>query len=751
MTDQRLQTILCENCETLNSDYAKWCRKCGVAFSENPIRILPPGTVLEEGHFTITAFLGRGGSALTYRARQKNFTTEVAVKEYYPEGIAVRDSEGYNVRPAGLDLEIDYERGLQQFMHAGNTLHSLGTIPNIVTVHDAFKEYGTAYITEDYIGGRSLSEILLQKKRFSFDEALNFMRPLIQALIRVHESGVIHRDINPSNIMVSDGIAYLIDFGIARNIRNHTTVSSVHQNRAEMGISYTRGYSAPEQITGMAQEATWTDVYGIAATMYRMITGNEPDDAKSRLINDLLPPVDAVADVTIMQSDVIMQGMALNTVARYQNMGAFLAALEYCVEDKKNPEPVPYKAADENSERNEKKSQTFFLQTAIILIMCALIGIVGYYLFGVKGFRPFGGSSSAENEESPSDASASTESEEQAASNSTEKVDELSSSAEEVIPEAGYDQGTEIRHLRADVGVSGDMRIDGEPTINPYVFGNTSYRREDIEYITFLNSLSERPGNAWDVSGDRNGEVYAWVEGGHLFIGADGIIGLPSDCTGLFSYYTNVKHIDFGSGIDTSDVTNMRFMFKQDMQLTGLDLSSFDTSCVESMDRMFTQCRSIMDLDLSNFDTSRSTNMQALFAHCYALTNLDVSSFNTARVTDMAYIFYNCKSIREIDIRNFDTSLVTSGKCMFLNCENLRTLYFDVYKFRTGSMTNMHAMFSNCKSLTSLDVSHFDTSRVTDMEYMFNNDGSLTELAYRNFDMSRVENRGDMLTGTIWE
>ena len=724
MTDQSLKTILCGKCDALNPDHARWCRSCGATFPENPVRILPPGTILGRGHFTITAFLGRGGSALTYKARREDPEEEVVVREYYPEEIAMRDLDGYKMRPAGPDAEEAYEQGLQQFMYVGDTLHSLAGTPNMVRVRDTFKAYGTAYITGDYIEGLPLSAILQQKRRLTFDEALDCLQGVMKALIQVHASGLIHGNINPSNIMISNGEACLIDFGTAENSSDYAAGLQENQNRKETGISRPGGYAAPEQMTGEAWEEAWTDVYGIAATLYRMITGDEPDDAGARMRGYLLPPpADIVAGVTLDQSDVIMKGMALDTDERYQSMEEFLNALEACRENKK---------AAPTGEGPRKKTVHPVLPEVIVLILCILIGAAG--LFAIRRSRLSGGSSSAGSEESP-----------HAREESTEAVPEQASSAEETRPEA------EIKHLRADIGVSGDMRMGGDPDVNEYVFGNSSCRREDIEAVSFVNSLEGKPDTAWDVSEEGNGEVYAWVEGEHLYIGADGRISLPSDCTGLFSFYTNVKTIDFGSGVDTSGVTDMTFMFKQDMQLTGLDLSGFDTSRVESTDRMFTQCRSIKSLDLSGFDTSVNTNMLGMFAHCVALTDLDVSSFDTAKVTTMAFLFYNCSAVRELDIRSFDTSLVRSGRCMFLDCKNLENLYFDPEKFRTGSMTDMHSMFNSCSSLTSLDVSSFDTGNVTDMAYMFYRDGSLTELAFENFDMSRVGKKEYMLTGTLWE
>ena len=163
----------------------------------------------------------------------------------------------------------------------------------------------------------------------TFEEAMSIMEPLMRAMAQFHERGVIHRDIKPSNIMLCKGVPCLIDFGISRRILEATTLSGDMSERSVVPrSSYTRGYGAPEQIIGEAGETELVDVYGVAATLYRMVTGVIPDDAEARLRHDLLQaPLDIGARVTKRQSDLIMQGLALQTLDRFQNMQVFLDRL----------------------------------------------------------------------------------------------------------------------------------------------------------------------------------------------------------------------------------------------------------------------------------------------------------------------------------------------------------------------------------------------------------------------------------------
>ena len=224
-----------------------------------------------------------------------------------------------------------------------------------------------------------------------------------------------------------------------------------------------------------------------------------------------------------------------------------------------------------------------------------------------------------------------------------------------------------------------------------------------------------------------------------LTIGGKGGIIANENMTGyflgFFSTVLNKVSIDL-SALDTSEVTDMRYMFAGCSSLTSLDLSNFDTSKVTDMRYMFAGCNSLTSLDVSNFDTSKVTSMGDMFSRCESLTSLDVSKFNTSKVTNMSAMFYACNSLTSLDLRNFDTSNVTDMSFMFRECSGLTSL--DLSNFDTSQVTNMSEMFYKCSSLTSLDLSNFNTSNVTYMDSMFYNCSSLTNLDLRSFNTSKV-------------
>ena len=274
---------------------------------------------------------------------------------------------------------------------------------------------------------------------------------------------------------------------------------------------------------------------------------------------------------------------------------------------------------------------------------------------------------------------------------------------------------------------------DSNPAIDTY---NTS-----IKAIKVVNTL---PNNVEtiDVSEAKDESIKAYYDNGTIYLYtmlSKVILNKSSD--NLFRYLAKVTEIDTKS-FDTTNVTNMSYMFDWCSSLTSLDVSNFDTANVTDMGRIFNCCTSLTSLDVSNFDTSNVTDTSGMFSGCSSLTSLDVSKFDTSNVTNMSYMFDWCSSLTSLDVSNFDTSNVTDMTAMFSDCNSLTSL--DLSKFDTSKVTNMRWIFYGCTSLTSLDVSNFDTSNVTDMDYMFYYCRSLTSLDVSNFDTSKVTDMSGM-------
>ena len=280
-------------------------------------------------------------------------------------------------------------------------------------------------------------------------------------------------------------------------------------------------------------------------------------------------------------------------------------------------------------------------------------------------------------------------------------------------------------------------------------FHNSTYK-SNIITATFLDN-KDVPSNAvasWDVSAYKNRSVMAWVIADttdttkyHLYIGGDGGVIANENSSNIFSGFKKLQQITFENNFNTSNVTDMSYMFYLCYQLTSLDVSNWDTSSVINMSHMFGRC-GFTGLDVSKWNTSNVIDMSYMFQDCDSLTSLDVSKWDTSNVTDMSYMFHNCYDITSLDVSKWDTSSVDTTERMFDNCRSLINL--NVSDWNTSNVIDMSYMFDNCSSLINLNVSDWNTSNVTDMMAMFWNCTSLTSIDVNDWDTSNVTDMSSM-------
>lgn len=221
---------------------------------------LPPGFLLEE--YEIEAVLGHGGFGVTYLARDLNLGTPLAIKEYLPSDLALRE-DGTTVHPKSEADREEYRWGLERFLGEAQTLTRFEH-PNIVSVLRFFEANGTAYLVMAYQKGDSLSDILRQKGRLDETEVMGILGPLLDGLAEVHKAGFLHRDIKPGNIYIrADGSPLLLDFGAARQALGHRSKS--------LTAIVTAGFAPQEQYFSGGNQGPWTDIYALAAVLYREI------------------------------------------------------------------------------------------------------------------------------------------------------------------------------------------------------------------------------------------------------------------------------------------------------------------------------------------------------------------------------------------------------------------------------------------------------------------------------------------------
>ena len=190
----------------------------------------------------------------------------------------------------------------------------------------------------------------------------------------------------------------------------------------------------------------------------------------------------------------------------------------------------------------------------------------------------------------------------------------------------------------------------------------------------------------------------------------------PTSCYAWFQGFENLKQIEGIENLNTANVTDMSYMFKNCSNLAKLDVAHFNTAKVTTMNSMFTRCSNLAELDLTHFNTANVTNMYEMFNGCSNLVKLDVTNFNTAKVTTMFGMFNDCSNLTELDVTHFNTAKVTAMNGMFSGCSNLTEL--DLTHFNTENVTNMWIMFDGCSALTTIYVSdEFVITNITNKNY----------------------------------
>ena len=574
----------------------KFCPECGRPYGSVNTEsfALKPGTILD-GKYLVGEMLGQGGFGITYIGFDLLLEQKVAIKEYFPmsTGMVSRENRSMVVWSTAMMGKTGTQKGFDSFLKEARKMAKLGGIPGVVGVKSVFIQNETAYIVMDFIEGETLLKKLQREGPMPFDTCLSLLTPIIQALAEVHEHGIIHRDISPDNIMVRpDGRLILLDLGAAKDLDIQGRDGNVQSSQ----MVAKQGFSPIEQYQRNASIGPWTDVYAMAATIYYCCTGILPPTAVDRIVDDTLTcqPL-----LTQAQFDVLAYCMSIRAENRPKNMTALLQTAvrpqsgqaeppravptPKPVETVKAPPtpPTPPQPAAANTTSAETKPA---IPTPQLLWP----------------------------EEQPA----------QPPKPSQQKRP----LPKWLIPVAA------VVVLLLCIFIGSAKKASATDTVyvmaptpynsSSYFWGQERYLLEDVYYVSFLSSLKSAPSDAWDMSDAGDGSILAWMSGNNLYVASNGKIAPNPNASNMFRRFINLKAINFGDSFDTSNVTNMSYMFSSCRSLTNLDLSCFNTSKVMNMSQMFDGCENLVYLDLSYFHASSATTTTNMFKNCDMLKAL---------------------------------------------------------------------------------------------------------------------------------
>ena len=549
----------------------KFCPECGRPYGSVNTEsfALKPGTILD-GKYLVGEMLGQGGFGITYIGFDLLLEQKVAIKEYFPmsTGMVSRENRSMVVWSNAMMGKTGTQKGFDSFLKEARKMAKLGGIPGVVGVKSVFIQNETAYIVMDFIEGETLLKKLQREGPMPFDTCLSLLTPIIQALAEVHEHGIIHRDISPDNIMVRpDGRLILLDLGAAKDLDIQGKDGNVQSSQ----MVAKQGFSPIEQYQRNASIGPWTDVYAMAATIYYCCTGILPPTAVDRIVDDTLTcqPL-----LTQAQFDVLAYCMSIRAENRPKNMTALLQmAVRPQSGQAEPPRAVP--TPPQPVETVKAPPRPAAVQAA------------------PKPTYPTPTPSAPPQPAAPRPAPAAVKPAAKAPTTS-QPSQQKRPLPKWLIPVAA------VVVLLLCIFIGSAKKASATDTVyvmaptpyngTSYFWGQERYPREDVYYVSFLSSLKSAPSDAWDMSDAGDGSILAWMSGNNLYVASNGKIAPNPNASNMFGRFVNLKEINFGRNFDTSNVTNMSYMFYNCRSLTKLDLSYFHASSATNTTSMFKNC-----------------------------------------------------------------------------------------------------------------------------------------------------------------
>lgn len=338
---------------------------------------LQKGAVLKD-RYRIEKILGQGGFSITYLATDERMNVPVTLKQY------------------DMSKSLTGEEAKREAQIAAGFYDLEG----IAAARDYFEEQGIFFIVMEYVDGVNITDFIRQHGSMAGRDVLEKIRPILHSLSRIHDKGVIHRDVSGDNLILSaDGKLKLIDFGAARQ--------QVQDSERSYTLIYKRGFAPVEQCRSHGVQGPWTDVYAVCSTMYFMLTGIVPDDAVDRMIHDRVRSLEDFAGTGLSREEaaVIMKGMAVEVKNRYASVRELYLAL-YDEEPGKEEHPAEANWTYRESRKKRRQNTTYLAREVeqfyrrksrrrkylpIAMFIIFLLAATGFFLLrgsGTFGRRP---------------------------------------------------------------------------------------------------------------------------------------------------------------------------------------------------------------------------------------------------------------------------------------------------------------------------------------------------------------------------
>ncbi len=453
-----MNETLCMGCMKDRGEAAV-CPYCGYEEgSQQYASYLPPRTMIDS-RYLVGRVLSVNGEGVLYAGFDTMNQRRVDIHEYFPDALAGRDADGRTVR-VQEGRQIAFKANLGDYVELMQKLSRMRTLSCLVQVYTLIEANQTVYSVREHTDALPLREYLVRRgTMLSWQEAADLLFPAVKTLRLLHQDGLLHRGLSADTVLVTpQGVVKIGGF----------CISAVRAARTELAAELFPGYSAPEQYSPVSPHGTWTDVYGICALFYTVLTAQRPPEALIRSEEkQLMPPRERNETVPSFVSEAILKGLALDSQKRIPDMDTLLAALTgipVAAEQsashpqaeqpvKPHPAPAPHKGEDktayyrpaaihktavepaaldsvrEGRAAERRRTRKLVMNSMLVALPVLLLALIATFwmLFGGSGGRP---------EESSAESSETVASEEWLVSSYPEESSRVDSSPES-RPESG--------------------------------------------------------------------------------------------------------------------------------------------------------------------------------------------------------------------------------------------------------------------------------------------------------------------------
>ncbi len=368
----------------------KQCPFCGFHADSPQIAPYLPIRSTIANRYLVGKLIDYNGDGASYMGWDLSAKSPVVIREFMPDAIASREQNKLEVtvNPGKEDV---YSDCLQSFTELWRKLLRLTGLSALIEVTDIIEENNTAYAIEEYVEGITLREYLLRTPTgyISWEKARPLFMPVLSTLGNLHTSGIIHRGISPTNLIIGpDGKLRISGFSI----------SEIRTSKSELNSQLFTGYAAIEQCGFEGQQGPWTDIYAFAAVLYRALIGTDPIDSTQRVTNDrLMIPGKFAEQLPAYVINGLINALQIYPEDRTKNVEQWRAELSaapsasFSLDDEatavlpreSSKTPVSFLDGDDEEKyipKNKKSSannntKTIVIISAIVIVLAVIIGI----------------------------------------------------------------------------------------------------------------------------------------------------------------------------------------------------------------------------------------------------------------------------------------------------------------------------------------------------------------------------------------